>query len=62
MNNDNKPIQLGGLGKTQYRENAWYSGDRVYDSRGVAVTLTAEPCGRTGGYTCLYLVKVNENH
>lgn len=57
----NSPVCLGGVTDNKYRENNWYPGDRVYDSRGCAVTLTAQPCGRTGGFTCLYLVETNED-
>ena len=58
MNNKetNIPILLGGVTDNMYRNKSWYPGDRVYDSREIAVTL-AGPCGRTGGYTALYLVE-----
>ena len=44
-------------GKTLSRN--YRQGDRVYDSDGIATTLTAQPVGATGGYTSLYLVKEN---
>ena len=50
---------LGGITDNMYRNKSWYPGDRVYDSQGIAVTL-AGPCGRTGGYTALYLVEEND--
>lgn len=49
---------LGGLGDkwgTVYRQ-----GNRVYDSDGLAATLTAEPLGNLGGYSSLYLIKEND--
>ena len=54
---NNECIMLGGVTDNLYRNRSWYSGDRVYASNGIAATLTAEPCGRTGRYTCLYLVE-----
>ena len=53
----NKPILVGGIGKinfgTQYRQ-----GNRVYDSRAIAMAITANPVGNAGGYTYLYLVEI----
>lgn len=53
----NQPILVGGIGQinfgTQYRQ-----GNRVYDSRAIAMAITANPVGNAGGYTYLYLVEM----
>ena len=49
---------LGGLGEKW--GNTYRQGNRVYDSEGIAATLTAEPLGNCGGYSSLYLIKENE--
>lgn len=55
------PKLIGGIGEknfgAQYRQ-----GNRVYDSNGVAMAITAEPLGNTGGYSYLYLVRKNAEH
>jgi len=55
---DEKPVLLGGLGDIKYGKQ--YSlGDRVYDSRAIAMAHCANPVGNSGGYTYLYLVVEN---
>ncbi|MBR4396225.1 MAG: DNA cytosine methyltransferase [Methanobrevibacter sp.] len=49
---------LGGLGEKW--GNTYRQGNRVYDSEGLAATLTAEPLGNHDGYSSLYLIKENE--
>ena len=55
MKKNMKPELLGGIGEinygTQYRQ-----GNRVYDSRRIAMAVTASPPGNAGGYTYLYMV------
>ena len=51
-----KPVLLGGVGEenefgTQYRQ-----GNRVYSSNAVAMCLTSQPIGNTGGNSYLYNV------
>lgn len=49
------PVLVGGIGNktfgTQYRQ-----GNRVYSSDNIAMCLTAQPVGNTGGNSYLYLV------
>ena len=50
-----KPIFLCGFGKIKYGKQ--YSlGNRVYDSRGIAMAHCSNSVGNVGGYTYLYLV------
>lgn len=57
MNENKKPKLVGGIGDinfgSQYRQ-----GNRVYDSK--AMALTAQPLGNLGGYSYLYLVEVKD--
>ena len=59
--NQDKPVLVGGIGiknfGSQYRQ-----GNRVYSSEGVAMCLTAQPVGNTGGNSYLYLVNENKNN
>lgn len=56
MENKSKPKLVGGFGERvfgkQYRQ-----GNRVYDSREIAMCLTAQPLGNIGGQSSLYLVE-----
>lgn len=56
MENKSKPKLVGGFGERvfgkQYRQ-----GNRVYDSREIAVCLQAQPLGSMGGYSSLYLIE-----
>lgn len=54
---------VGGIdGKKKWLDNGkklsrnYKQGNRVYDSEGIATTLTSQPVGGTGGYTSLYLI------
>lgn len=44
------------LEKSIYRQ-----GNKVYDSREIAMALSASPLGNTGGYSYLYVVKERNN-
>ena len=56
MKNDIKPVLLGGLGDIKYGKQ--YSlGNRVYDSRAIAMGHCANPVGNAGGYTYCYCVE-----
>lgn len=51
------PKLIGGIGERNFGKR-WQPGNRVYDSDGVAATLTAQPCGRVAGYNAMYSVDV----
>ena len=53
-----KPILLGGFGDINFGKQ-YRQGNRVYDSNAIAMALNANPVGNSGGYSYLYLVKVN---
>ena len=53
---DNRPILLTGFGEINFGKQ-YRHGNRVYDSRAIAMALNAEPVGNTGGYSYLYLVE-----
>jgi len=53
---DNRPILLTGFGEINFGKQ-YRQGNRVYDSRAIAMALNAEPVGNTGGYSYLYLVE-----
>lgn len=53
---NNKPILLTGFGEINFGKQ-YRQGNRVYDSRAIAMALNAEPVGNTGGYSYLYLVE-----
>lgn len=55
---NNKPILLTGFGEINFGKQ-YRQGNRVYDSRAIAMALNAEPVGNTGGYSYLYLVEEN---
>ena len=56
----NDPILLGGFGDINFGKQ-YRQGNRVYASWGVAMALTAQPLGNTGGYTYLYVVRETSN-
>lgn len=56
MNEDKKPLLVGGFGDINFGKQ-YRQGNRVYDSRGIAMALTAQPLGNMGGYSYLYLVE-----
>lgn len=52
-----EPELLGGVGEP-FLDGKWPRGNRIYDGDKCAVTLTANPAGRQGGYNPLYAVPV----
>ena len=54
--NNTKPVLVGGLGKINFGKQ-YRQGNRVYDSREIAMCLTAQPLGNASGYSYLYVVK-----
>ncbi len=52
---NNNPIFLTGFGEKKFGDQ-YRQGDRVYDSNGIAVCLSAQPLGNTGGYSSLYVI------
>lgn len=48
------PKLVGGLGEINFGKQ-YRQGNRVYDSESVAMCLTAQPLGNTGGNSYLYL-------
>jgi len=50
------PRLLGGVGGDLEWGKQYRQGNRVYDSNGIAMALTSQPIGNTGGYSYLYLV------
>lgn len=50
-----EPKLVGGLGEKDWGSQ-WRQGNRVYDSKAVAMALNAQPVGNTGGNSYLYLV------
>lgn len=58
MDNTNRIIMLGGIGKPNWKGNdrkTWMQGYRVYDSEGIAITISAKG-GGIGSYAGLYVV------
>ncbi len=55
MKNENMPVLIGGFGEINFGKQ-YRQGNRVYDSRCVAMALNAQPVGNMGGYSYLYLV------
>ena len=53
----NKQILVGGIGQINFGKQ-YRQGNRVYDSRAIAMAITANQLGNTGGYTYLYLVEI----
>lgn len=53
-----KPTLVGGIGNINFGKQ-YRQGNRVYDSTAIAMCLTAQPLGNTGGYSYLYLVSDN---
>lgn len=59
MQNQSKPLVLCGFGTINFGKQ-YRQGNRVYDSREVAMALNSSPVGNTGGYSYLYLVKTKD--
>lgn len=64
-NNSNRLMFLGGFGKYRITNiskkqlsREYHTGNRVYDSNGIAQTLTAQSMGGMGGYSGLYLIRM----
>ena len=57
---DNIPVLLTGFGEINFGKQ-YRQGNRVYDSRAVAMALNAQPVGNMGGYTYLYLIEEKSN-
>lgn len=55
MRNLSNPLVLCGFGMKNFGKQ-YRQGNRVYDSREVAMALNSSPVGNTGGYSYLYLV------
>lgn len=45
-----------GVGKINF-DKQYRQGNRIYSAEHIAMCLTAQPVGNTGGYTYLYLVR-----
>ena len=61
MNEDRKPKLLGGFGDLNYGKQ-YRLGNRVYDSREIAMCICSNPVGNLGGYSYLYLVVEDEKN
>ena len=59
MKNEAMPILMGGIGEINFGKQ-YRQGNRVYDSRSVAMCLLAQPVGNAGGYSYLYLVEEDD--
>ena len=59
--NNNIPVLVGGFGEINFGKQ-YRQGNRVYDSRAVAMALNASPVGNVGGYSYLYLVVEDERN
>ena len=58
MNEEKKPKLVGGIGEINFGKQ-YRQGNRVYDSKTIAMAITSQPLGNLGGYSYLYLVEVN---
>lgn len=56
MDNNSSPKLLGGLGDINFGKQ-YRQGNRVYDSKEIAMCLLSQPVGNMGGYSYLYFVK-----
>lgn len=54
-----KPELLSGFGEINFGKQ-YRQGNRIYDSREVAMCLTSSPIGNTGGHSYLYVVEQND--
>ena len=48
------PKLIGGIGEINFGKQ-YRQGNRVYDGNGIAMALTAQPLGNTGGNSYMYL-------
>lgn len=59
----NKPILIGGIGEPTWESNGrktWQQGHRIYDTDGVAITISA--VGGIGGHAGLYIVEEKDKN
>lgn len=54
--NKNKPNLIGGIGDVNFGKQ-FRQGNRIYDGESVAMCLTAQPVGNSGGNSYLYALK-----
>ena len=52
----NKPILIGGFGEINFGKQ-YKPGNRVYDSRAIAMCILSNPVGHTGEHSYLYLMR-----
>lgn len=50
-----EPVLIGGFGDINFGKQ-YRQGNRVYDSRFIAMAVLAQPVGNLGGFSYLYLV------
>ena len=60
MVNESKPKLVCGFGDINFGKQ-YRQGNRVYDSKEIAMCLNAAPVGNMGGYSYLYLVYKKDN-
>lgn len=53
--NTHTTICLGGFGDINFG-NQYKPGNRIYDSRGIAMGLMSQPTGQTAGWNYLYVI------
>lgn len=53
MKNQSKPKLLGGVGEINFGKQ-YRQGNRVYDSREIAMCLIAQPLGNMGAFIFIY--------
>lgn len=64
---ENEIIFVGGLDSNKWIKDGkdlsrnFKQGYRVYDSKGIAATLTSQCVGGLGGYSGLYLIEEDKN-
>lgn len=51
-----KPLLVGGVGEINFGKQ-YRQGNRIYSAEHIAMCLTAQPVGNTGGYSYLYLTR-----
>lgn len=54
-----EPKLIGGIGE-KWGDKQYRQGNRVYDSEAIAMALTAQPIGNTGGNSYMYLTREPE--
>ena len=56
-----KPKLLTGFGEINFGKQ-YRQGNRIYDSKEIAMCLNASPVGNMGGYSYLYVVQSNNKN